>query len=372
MKLPDWRTLGLVADTLREATPDPNRLVLWLPAGGEKGVRLWRRVGNLPGAEVTTSHGLCATAATAVCASQSVRGLLGKWWARLRGRPAGEPTWVLPNGERAEQQGERQVDLLLVWAEDAGAPLAEAQVRAGWPQGREFRRLGTGLFLLAGVEPPAGGEPLPPACPREEAEGLLVAARQTGDQYRQAVALNDLGVACTGGSDALRPVALLEEALALAGRLGDRTLEADVLGNLGLALLGIGEAGRALALLEQALALARSNGDRYGEKAALDRLGTAFAALGNPLRAGEAYGEALALARALGDQRHEAEVLWQLAVQHAHLGERDRALAWGQAAVDLLRGLSHPHTDQFADSLRRYGAGEISSGLGATSAATSG
>jgi hypothetical protein len=97
MSLPNWRTLDLDDGVLREATPDPTRLVLWLPEGSRGGVRLWQRVGNLPGAAVIAVGGLHATAATSIRAAPRRGGLLGRLLGRL-GASAEAPGWVLPNG----------------------------------------------------------------------------------------------------------------------------------------------------------------------------------------------------------------------------------------------------------------------------------
>jgi tetratricopeptide (TPR) repeat protein len=358
MNVPDWRTVTLDEGILCEVTPDPGRLVLWLPLGSEDGLRLWHRLSPVPGAPVSEVQGLCATPATVVRARQR-RSLVARLLARWRGAAAA-PTWILPDGTVAEQQGERQTDLLLVWSATEAAILVEERVRSCWPQATALRRLGQQLFLVSGVELPAtdtAGLP-PPGSPQEQAEWLLSAARRAGDRRREASALNDLGVVCTHQGEALRAVTLLQEALALAHELKDLTLEGDVRGNLGLAFLGTGQPRCALQLLEQALAQARAAEDRYAEKVALDHLGTALSALGDSGRALSAYGQALTLARELDDRRHEVDLLWQLATQHADLGGREDALALGQEAIELLRVLDHPHADWFADHLRRYQAGE--------------
>jgi len=365
MRPPDWSKLDLDATALREATPDPGQIVLWLPAGSQGGLRLWDRVGNLPGAEVTAEAGLCATAATSIRLAQRVQGFFGKLLAPFRRSPGG-PIWILPSGASAEPQGERQTDLMLAWTLDEGTSLAEVRVRARWPRAKGLRRLGRGLFLVTGPQPSGGGDgPLPPeGCPREQAECLLAAARQAGDRRREAAALNDLAIVSTNNHEAARGVALLEEALALAERLGDRILEGEVRSNLGLALLKAGQPpGYALGLLEQGLTLARASGDRYAEKLALERLGSGLSSRGAAGRALAAYGEALALARALGDRRHEAELQWQLAVQYAELGRRDEAAEQGQAAVDVLEGMAHPHAAWFAENLHQYRTGESATGL---------
>src|SRR5271168_2231049 len=114
MTLPDWRTLDLDEGNLREKTVDPQHLVLWLPRGSEGALRHWERIGNLPGAPVVVLQGLGATTATSVRASQRIRSFFGKLFGR-RSEPH-EQTWMLPGGGDAVQEGERQTNLLLVWA----------------------------------------------------------------------------------------------------------------------------------------------------------------------------------------------------------------------------------------------------------------
>jgi len=78
------------------------------------------------------------------------------WFAKLLGllghKTEGQ-TWVLPNGQAAEQTGPRQTDLLLVWSDDDANPLDETCIQEHWPQCRQVQQLGKNLFLLRGVEP---------------------------------------------------------------------------------------------------------------------------------------------------------------------------------------------------------------------------
>src|SRR5207237_7555878 len=106
------------------------------------------------------------------------------------------------------------------WPEEDAQALEETQLQARWPQGQRFQKIGSALFLVAGVEPPAANrEPAPvpqQANPRTQAETLLAAARKAGDRPREASALTDLGIAHLRSGDTRRAVALLEEALVLA------------------------------------------------------------------------------------------------------------------------------------------------------------
>src|SRR5262249_21307183 len=207
----------------------------------------------------TTEKGICATPATAVRARQRTRSFFGKLLQRFQ-KTSQEQTWMLPNGEPAEQCGERESNLLLAWAEDETSGLDEPRLAARWPSSTRCQQLAKNLFLVSGIERATASpeaEPTPPqGQPREVAEHLLAAARQKGDRRAAVSALTDLGIVCTREGEVARALQLLEEALTLARQLGDRARESDVWGNLGLAALGAGQVKRALELFEQERAYA--------------------------------------------------------------------------------------------------------------------
>ena len=360
MSKPDWRHLNLDPGVLREPTPDETRLVLWLPGEFGTGTRDWERVSNVPGTAVTREQGLCAVPATSLRARQRVQGCLGKFWQRFR-KPGGSQSWVLPNGASAEQVGERQAGLLLVWAENGTQVLDKAHVKARWPAAQRCQPIGSNLFLLSGLEPvaaPGAAEPFPTeANPGDQAAHLLTAARQAGDRPAEVSALTDLGIAWMRGGQPRRAVELLEEALALARQLGDGSGECDVLTNLGLPVLAIGQPRRALEILEQALALARAAGNRFGEKIALEKLGMLYAALHDNTQALAHYDQALALARQVGDRKHEAELLWDLAIENAELGQREQAIRLAQCSIEIFQDLGNPHTGWLANHVEKYRQG---------------
>src|SRR5438046_5254817 len=152
MKLPDWRRLVLNEGILTEPIAEDDRIILWLPGGREAGAQQWQRISTAPRAQVTLEQGMCATAAASVRVRQNRRGLFGRLVPRFQ-RPSANPSWLLPNGESAEQWGERQTDLLLVWAENEANSLDEAVLRSRWPLSERLERIGKNLFLLAGVGP---------------------------------------------------------------------------------------------------------------------------------------------------------------------------------------------------------------------------
>jgi tetratricopeptide (TPR) repeat protein len=375
MKIPDWRKLAFEKGVVPEPVPDGSRIVLWLRGGQEGGYQYWERIGTVARAEVTAGQGLCATPATSIRARQRTRGFFGKLFGGL-GEGKADQVWTLPNGETAEQCGERKTDLVLVWPEDGAGALDETRVKSRWPQGKRFRRLGKGLFLVSGIEAavatPGEEEPLPPmGCPRARGEQLLAEARKAGDRRAEATALTDLAIMSLSENDAPGAVRRLEEALAIVRQLGDKAREADVLSNLGQTALSAGQPGQARALFEQTLVLARETGDRFTEKLALERLGLAFSALGDHTRALALFGQALPLARAAGDRTHEANLLWHQGVQYAEMGGRDQAVAQARAAIDLLQSANKkPQAELFANHLRSYLHADPGAELGGNGAAT--
>src|SRR5262249_6336917 len=142
---------------LLEPVPDDGRIVLWLPGERDRGFQYWERVATLPRSEVAAEQGICATAATAIRARQRARSLFGGLLPRFR-EEKGDQVWTLPNGEAAEQCGERQTDLVLAWSEDEAGPLDETRLRSRWPQGQRFQPIARNLFLVSGVEPPVAGK----------------------------------------------------------------------------------------------------------------------------------------------------------------------------------------------------------------------
>jgi tetratricopeptide (TPR) repeat protein len=367
MRIPDWRNLGLTKGVLPEPGPEANRLVVWVPGRCAGRFRHWERVSSVARAEIFVAEGLCLTAATSLPARQRVGGFWGKLWSRFA--PGHEtPTWLLPGGGSAEQCGQRQTGLLLVWAEHPSAAPDETGLRARWPESNGVRRLGDNLFLVSGVglpKPAAAAESPapPPGCPRQQAGQLLAAARQRGDRPGEATALTDLGVVLRREGEAAQARALLEEALALARELGDLSRERDALGNLGLAHLAAGQAPPALACFEQELAMARAAGDPFAHKSAWEHLGWAHLNRRDFPQARACLEQALALARAAGDRPHEADLLWYLAIGHAEQGRRGQAIAHAQAAVDLLRQGGKPQARTLADHLEKYRRGESGGGL---------
>jgi hypothetical protein len=170
-------------------------------------------------------------------------------------KAAAEATWRLPNGTSAEQWGDRQTDMLLVWTEDKTSTLDEPRLRSRWPECRRVQRLGEKLFILSGIEFSAANseeEPFPPqGCPHQHIEELLAAARRQGNLAAEATALTDWGLVLIREGKIQQAREKLDETLKLVRRLGDRSRESDVLNYLGLAAVNAGQSQLALEILDK-------------------------------------------------------------------------------------------------------------------------
>ncbi len=175
----DWQALALNKEVLREPSPDGSRIILWLRGQRIKGHQHWERITNVPGAEVAQEQGLCFTQATSLPARQKLKSLVGRLLDRFR-QPAGSTSWLLPTGGLAEQAGERQSGLLLVWGDEETGPPDEARLKARWGSDNQLRKLGGNLFVVtpAPAAAPTGGTSGMLGNPREQAEKLLAAARE--------------------------------------------------------------------------------------------------------------------------------------------------------------------------------------------------
>jgi tetratricopeptide (TPR) repeat protein len=363
MGVPDWRNIAVENGIVREPTPDANRIAIWLPLERVNGSQEWQRVASQPHSEFAVEPGISAAAATAIRARQASRGLLGKLLGGLR--RSGDHSWLLPNGDPAEQLGERENDLLFVWADNGERPLDPTWIQSRWPQSKRIRKVSENLFLVSGVEPPSGKtEPeSQQECARAIAERLLAAAKAKGDRAAESSALADLGAAYLHEGNGEKAVAALGEGLKIARELGDRDREGDILGNFGLVTMAAGHPARALEIFTQELAQARSSADRFGEKTALERIGLAHVKLNDPIRALEAFEQALALARALGHRKHQSDLLWSAAIQYAELGRRNEAIEYGQAAIEIMQKMRNPQAAWFTEHLEKFRRGESSDGL---------
>jgi tetratricopeptide (TPR) repeat protein len=366
MNQPDWREFALEEGMLTEPAADGARLVLWLATDRDASFQYWERIGNVPRAAVEVDGGLCTTTAASIRARQRVGGVAGRLWYRLTA-PKRARHFLLPNGASADQCGDRQNDVVLVWPEEISGLLDEATLRSRWPGARRFQQLGKRLFLVSGVESRAQSreprhEQVPWSAtdsPRAYAEAILAAARRAGARDREATALTDLGAISLSEGNAKDAIESFEKALAITVELGDTARESDVAGNLGMAMLAVRQPERARALFERELAHARSGSDPFAEKVALERLGLALWNVRDFGRALSSFEQALALARRLGDRHQEANLLWHQGIQHAELGQREAAIAKAEDSITLFKTLGRPQAATYGAYLQKYRMGLV-------------
>jgi predicted ATPase/class 3 adenylate cyclase len=142
---------------------------------------------------------------------------------------------------------------------------------------------------------------------RDEAISLVEASLSDAKRVGAASAAAIAGAHICGVltfSDSRAALAAGEEAVALAREVGDDYLLAVALNNLGGATMSLGENERATAYLEESLALRRQIGDV--SRIALSLCNVAATALlkGDNARAAALFAEAVEIATAIGDKRH--------------------------------------------------------------------
>ena len=263
---PDWRTIVLDGGTVREAIPDPGRIVVWIPARSRRGLSVL---------------GACRQRG-----SRGNRGVAGTVHHRSHVDP-GPPAHRRTLGTALEPPGR--------FAATSGFPPSQWSRRramrrqTGRPdpglagKGRRSARSSTNPSTVARYrpDPKAGAEPLPrghgliatpgrlesnrPSTDATEPNPLAHMPRRSSPRHgrpgaldKEATALTDLGAILLNEGDSKGAIASLEQALAIARQIGDTARESDVLGNLGMAMLTIRQPGRARELFTQELAHARA------------------------------------------------------------------------------------------------------------------
>src|SRR5262249_52762288 len=149
MELHDWRTLHLNERILRESTGEDTHLVLWLLGNRDKKGQEWERISSVPRVQVQIEQGIDAVPATSIRAQQPTPTLLGRLVPRFR--ESRDRSWTLPNGQSAEQVGERRRDLILIWSLEDDR-LNEGWIKSHWPKCQRIQQLGKNLYLVAGVK----------------------------------------------------------------------------------------------------------------------------------------------------------------------------------------------------------------------------
>lgn len=184
----------------------------------------------------------------------------------------------------------------------------------------------------------AESDPRTAAAAGEEAVAL---AREAGDDYVLAIALNNLGYAVDLLGEQERADAYLAESLELRRRIGDLSRIALSLNNVAVGSIRRGDLARAAALLAEALEIATAIEDKRHICLARGGLGDVASLEGRWEEAEVHARTSLSLARELGMQQMMAAEILDLAGTAAATGDAERA-ARLVAAVEPHRSLLPP------------------------------
>src|SRR5437016_2609132 len=102
MNKPDWRSLELDNGVLREPAPNESQLVLWVPGETVACYRQWERIATVPDAGIASAQSYFKIPATVIRVRQKVQGFFDRLLQFIHKPPANR-SWLLPNGQSAEQ-----------------------------------------------------------------------------------------------------------------------------------------------------------------------------------------------------------------------------------------------------------------------------
>ncbi len=161
----------------------------------------------------------------------------------------------------------------------------------------------------------------------KEALDLFTTSGEASDRARGAMteALNGLGAIYRAQGDFEQARSVCERALTLSRESGDRLGEVQALNNLGGTAYYQSSFPEALLYHGQALEIRRTIGDRPGEGMSLYNLAISAFGMGDYGRAEQYYSEALTIQQTVGNRWEEVNVWMGLGLLHHELGDLDRA-----------------------------------------------
>jgi len=169
----------------------------------------------------------------------------------------------------------------------------------------------------------------------------LEAARASGNELLQALALGKLGRVAMWQADVPLALEYLNEAVSLARTLGDESTLMFNLRQLGNALHQT-DGPQSVHYLEESVAIARRLGDRRSEATALNSLGIGLFIACRIEEARETYSRTLEINRAIGDRLNEAMVLGNMAVLHVDQNEFEAADRLSHESIALANEIGAP------------------------------
>ncbi|MGH3797845.1 MAG: tetratricopeptide repeat protein [Pseudonocardiaceae bacterium] len=176
----------------------------------------------------------------------------------------------------------------------------------------------------------------------------LHAARESGDLWGQAQALQQLSVACWRAGDSQEALDLGQQSQQLWRNLGDRHGEADARSALGLAAKRLGRFTEARIHYDRAIDLYLEINDQRGRANVLDNLGDLDERLGFLQSALEHHNAALSILRNVNDRQAQLYVLNNIGSVRQKLGQFDDAIVLHQRALTISEKIEYPHGEAFS------------------------
>jgi CHAT domain-containing protein/Flp pilus assembly protein TadD len=167
-------------------------------------------------------------------------------------------------------------------------------------------------------------------------------ARETGDLYAEAVALNRLGVLYQNTGEIQKALDSLESSRGIWSKLDRDQEQASVVNDLAGVYLSLGQTQEALDLAQRAFELQRASGDLSGEAEKLLTLGAIYQQIGWSDLARASLVRSLKLARAQGDRRAEAAALNGLGMTYLQAGQLAEAESAYRQVLSLANWLGDP------------------------------
>ena len=285
MNQPDWRDFALEEGMLAKRPRTRAGSSSGFPPTETRAFNTGNASPTSPAAEIAIDQGLCTTGGH--LDSSPATGRRDSWASSgIACADRGDKRdFQLPNGAAAEQCGDRQSDLILVWSEEQAEHPRRGPNQVTLARRQRESRSWDRTFSSS---PDSSREPAARATgPEHDAIGdSRIAPRACrSDPGRRAADRRSRQRSHGAHRPGRDPVErrrshkarsrLCEQALAITRELGDTARESDVVGNLGMAMLAVRQPERARELFEQELAHARATTDRFAEKVALERLGIA-------------------------------------------------------------------------------------------------
>lgn len=166
-------------------------------------------------------------------------------------------------------------------------------------------------------------------------EDSLKAAKLLGNEKREAMYLNNMGIAQRELGNYEKAIKLHIQSLEIARQLKDEEGESSALGNLAIIYVSSGESKKAIEILEPILQTARQNKNRKRESLTLGTLGSVYNSLGNFSKAIELHTQSLKMAQEIGDLEGESVALTNLANTYSDLGDSEKAQEYDRQALEI-------------------------------------